>query len=179
MPSSRFLRSILGSGAVLALAVTGVTGTTGQGTTTADASYSADCTYTIGFWKTHPEYWSSTRLQLGAVSYTAGEAGRILDTPVKGNGAVALAHQLIGAKLNVALGADSSTATDAIGQADTLLGGLVIPPIGSGSLKPAITASPTFALTDFNEGVVGPGHCSGLPVQDPPGDGGGGVVTVS
>lgn len=174
MLSNRLVTGTVTSLCALALTAVGVSGSADDGTTA--ATYTADCTYTIGFWKTHPQYWSTTALVLGSRTYSAQEALRILDTPVKGNGAVALAHQLIGAKLNSTLGADATAAVQAIADADALLSinPAAVPPIGTQYLKPATAAALTFALTDFNEGAVGPGHCTGLPtVTDPDDDGDG------
>src|SRR5438045_1353979 len=68
-----------------------------------------DCTLTQGYWKNHPDAWPVSSLKLGSVTYTKVELIVILKTPVRGNGLVALAHQLIAAKLNLAAGgADAS-----------------------------------------------------------------------
>jgi hypothetical protein len=98
-----------------------------------------------------------TSLTLGTVSYTDLQIQSILDTP--GNGLVALAHQLIAAKLNVANGADDSAIAGAIVAADALIGGLVVPPVGTGTLAPSATSTLTSTLDSFNQGVIGPGHC--------------------
>ena len=72
---------------------------------------------------------------LGTVNYNQAELLLILDQPTQGNGLVSLAHQLIAAKLNAAAGTSvpASVAT-AIANADTLIGGLVVPPVGGGTL---------------------------------------------
>src|SRR6187551_989910 len=67
-----------------------------------------DCTYTQGYWKNHPDAWPVASLKLGTVTYTKVELIAIFKTPVKGNGLIQLAHQLIAAKLNVAAGADDA-----------------------------------------------------------------------
>lgn len=138
----------------------------GRGRKSATASISVTCppqdggcTFTQGFWKNHPEVWPVSSLALGSVTYTAAELGQIFDEPVAGNGLISLAHQLIAAKLNVANGADDSDIAQAIADADALINGLVVPPIGSGSLDPDDTSALVDALTDFNEGTTGPGHC--------------------
>lgn len=117
------------------------------------------CTFTQGFWKTHPEVWPVSSLTLGSVTYTAAQLGDIFGEPVAGNGLISLAHQLIAAKLNVANGADATDAAQAIADADALIGGLIVPPVGSGSLAPSDTSALVDALTAFNEGTTGPGHC--------------------
>lgn len=140
-------------------------------TLTASASISVTCpppddgcTRTQGFWKTHyPEAWPAGVLAggmtLGSVTYTAAQLEAIFLQPVRGNGLISLSHQLIAAKLNVASGADPSSAQSAISAADGLIGGLVVPPVGSGYLAPSSTSALNTALTNFNEGLTGPGHC--------------------
>ena len=46
------------------------------------------------------------------------------------------------------------------GIADALIGGLVVPPVGAGSLANATTSALTNTLSDYNEGKTGPGHCN-------------------
>jgi len=81
---------------------------------------------------------------------------------VQGNGLVSLAHQLIAAKLNRATGASvpASVAT-AITNADAMIGGLVVPPVGSGFLSTSSTSSLTTTLDTYNNGDTpgGPPHC--------------------
>ena len=117
------------------------------------------CTLTQGYWKNHPEDWPVVALTLGTVTYTQAQLLAILNTPVKGNGLISLAHQLIAAKLNIADGADDSDIDDAIEDADNLIGSLVIPPVGSGFISPSETSDLIGDLTDFNEGETGPGSC--------------------
>jgi hypothetical protein len=75
---------------------------------------------------------------------------------------------LIAAKLNVAknkaLGYNPPAAVaTAITQADALIGALVIPPVGKGTLKTSATAALVTTLTNFNEGkVAGVPHCDAL-----------------
>jgi len=117
------------------------------------------CTYTQGYWKNHPEAWPVTSLTLGTVTYTQNQLLRILNQPVRGNGLISLAKQLIAAKLNIAAGATSTDVDQAVTDADALIGGLIVPPIGSDSLSPSSTSSLNDTLTSYNEGDIGPGHC--------------------
>ena len=127
------------------------------------------CTLTQGYWKTHgpvpvgnnENEWPVTSLQLGNITYTDLQALSILNQPVRGNGLVSLARQLIAAKLNVANGADATAISSTIAAADELIGPLVIPPVGSGYLAPSAVSSLVTTLTRYNEGAIGPGHCSG------------------
>ncbi|HEX3128146.1 MAG TPA: hypothetical protein VH394_12520 [Thermoanaerobaculia bacterium] len=128
---------------------------------------STGCTYTQGYWKTHGPIptgnnvneWAVTSLTLGSVVYTDLQLQSIFDQSAAGNGLVSLAHQLIAAKLNIASGADDSSIAGAIASADALIGGLMVPPVGAGSLPPSATSALTSALTLYNQGDIGPGHC--------------------
>lgn len=133
-----------------------------------------NCTYTQGYWKTHgagachngnnADEWPVGSLTLGTVNYTAAQLCAIFNQPAQGNGLTSLAHQLIAAKLNIAQGAVAPPAVaQAIADADALIGGLIAPPIGSGSLAPNATSGLTGTLDQFNNGVTGPGHCGATP----------------
>jgi hypothetical protein len=138
---------------------------------TLPCGHSGGCTYTQGYWKTHgpipkgmnsyvwPESVKTGGMTLGSVSYTADQLLLIFNKPSAGNGLIVLAHQLIAAKLNVANGADPTVIVASIAAADLLIGQLVVPPIGAGTLPSASTGSLTEALADYNEGGTGPGHC--------------------
>jgi hypothetical protein len=66
---------------------------------------------------------------------------------------------LIAAKLNIANGANPAAVASAIASADALIGSKVAPPIGSGVLAPSATSALVTTLTNYNEGIIGPGHC--------------------
>lgn len=127
-----------------------------------------DCTFTQGYWKNHPDAWPVSSLMLGSLSYDKAELIAILKTPVKGNGLVQLAHQLIAAKLNIANGADDADIAAAIAQADALIGTLLVPPVGDGELETRVTSALNDTLDAFNNGKLGPGHCD----KNDHGDGG-------
>jgi len=97
---------------------------------------------------------------LGAVSYSESQLLQILNRPAQGNGLVILAHQLIAAKLNIANGADPTAVQQFVNNADNMVGGLIVPPIGNGYLSPSQTSELTDTLTEYNEGTIGPGHCN-------------------
>jgi hypothetical protein len=132
---------------------------------TGQTTETQNCTYTVGYWKTHPEAWPVAGLTLGTVFYTNAELLSILNSSVGGNGLISLAHQLIAAKLNIAQGADPSAASATIAAADAQIGGLVVPPVGSGYLAPSSTSSKTQTLDDYNNGIIGPGHCGSVATQ--------------
>ncbi|MES2891937.1 MAG: hypothetical protein V4725_07995, partial [Bacteroidota bacterium] len=134
---------------------------------TSECTATESCTYTQGYWKTHgpvptgnnSNVWKVTSLTLGTVEYTDLQLLDILNTPAQGNGLVSLAHQLIAAKLNIASGADGAVIAISITEADALIGGLVIPIVGTGSLAPSVTSTLNGIFTSYNEGATGPGHC--------------------
>jgi len=120
---------------------------------------SSGCTMSQGYWKNHEEDWPVGGLTLGSVAYAKSELLSVLTTPVAGNGLISLAHQLIGAKLNIANGANGSAINSTIAAADAMIGSLVVPPVGAGNLAPGTTSALVTALTNYNEGITGPGHC--------------------
>ncbi len=119
------------------------------------------CTLTQGFWKTHPLAWPVDSLTIGGVVYTAKEALDILATSPRGDTSLILAHQLIGAKLNVLAGASEPLNIDdadawmaANKDADGRL------PFGTKSGEAAAKATELGdSLASYNEGSIGPGHC--------------------
>jgi hypothetical protein len=137
--------------------------------TTSPCTITIGCTYTQGYWKTHgpvgcnpsggSNTWPVTSLTIGTVNYTDLQLCSILTTPGAGNGLITLAHQLIAAKLNIANGSNPTAIAATIIAADALIGSLVIPPVGAGSLSPASISALNTALNDYNNGFTGPGHC--------------------
>ena len=120
------------------------------------------CTLTQGYWKNHPTQWPVQSLTLGTVNYNQTQLLSILNRPVQGNGLISLSHQLIAAKLNRAAGASvPASVAMAIANADTLIGGLIVPPVGSGFLSTSLTSALTEALDEYNNGKTwgGPPHC--------------------
>jgi hypothetical protein len=104
---------------------------------------------TQGYWKNHAGAWPVSSLTIGGITYTKSQLLTIFDTPVKGNGAIALAHQLIAAGLNVDAGASTSAdVTAAVGQANTLLNGVNL--LHGGSLSTSATSGLTGKLDAFN-----------------------------
>jgi len=129
------------------------------------------CTYTQGYWKTHgPEgcrkgqnsnEWPATGLMLGNVAYSDVQLCAIFNEPAGGNGLIALAHQLIAAKLNLLNGAGHCGVDADIAAADALIGNLVVPPVGAGSLAPEATSALVNSIDEFNNGDYQgcAGHC--------------------
>jgi cysteine-rich repeat protein len=87
---------------------------------------------------------------LGSVQYSQAQLLSIFGQPVKGNGLVALAHQLCAAKLNVANGTYAGDINDEIAAADALIGNRKPPPVGSGWLSTSSTSALVDKLDEFN-----------------------------
>ena len=122
--------------------------------------------------------WPATTLKLGTVTYTDLELCEILNTPANGNGLIALAQELIAAKLNqISLGIqlqglqvslcsgytceEVAMIARCIADADALIGGLVIPPHGNGFLDSTATESLIACLHSFNASELGVDGCPG------------------
>lgn len=135
------------------------------------------CTYTIGFWKNHAGF----RRQADLVSQYLpiwlgtpdGEKSRFVDTARKAvdylgqqtygspyNGITKLYAQLLGAKLNIANGADGSEIMSAIAEADAFLASHDWRDwydLTWGERSRILELKDTF--DDYNNGRIGPGHC--------------------
>lgn len=110
------------------------------------------CVRGQGYWKNHPDQWPVTQLLLGNQVYDQEQLLSILHQSVRGNGLVLLAHQLIAAKLNIASGADGSCIEQALEDADALIGDLLVPPVGTGYLRPADVSALADTLDHYNGG---------------------------
>ena len=55
------------------------------------------CTYSFGYWKTHPKEWPAKEITIGVVTYSKAQAIQILKTPPAGDATYILAQQLIAA----------------------------------------------------------------------------------
>ena len=120
------------------------------------------CTLTQGGYKNNFNFKvvASAGVTLGTRKYTPAEVNTILGTPVRGNGLVSLAHQLIAAKLNIYYGAVApQSVLSAITSADAMIGQMVVPAVGTDYLLPSATANLTSTLDAFNNGKLGPQHC--------------------
>jgi hypothetical protein len=117
-----------------------------------------NCTFSMGFWKNHPDAWPVEAITIGGVTFSTAEGIAILQTPPRGDATYILAHQLIAAKLNIANGADPSVVADTIEAADQWL---VEHPLGSDPPNPTRQQGVRLAetLAGYNEGEIGPGHC--------------------
>jgi len=116
------------------------------------------CTYTIGYWKNHPYDWPVDDLSI----YTGHEAMMILWTPPRGGNAyLILAHQYIGAELNALNG---TSVPDEVLMAwldaqEILLQYKDEGTIPKKSLDRDLAIDLASMLDDYNNGIIGPGHC--------------------
>lgn len=117
------------------------------------------CTLTQGYWKNHADAWPVTSLTMGGVTYNQTQLLAILKQPVKGNGYIILAHQLIATLLNIENGADATAVSSTIASANTLLNGKNLATNPQPKVKPNVTSGVAGQLDAYNNGHIGPGHC--------------------
>jgi hypothetical protein len=134
------------------------------------------CTLTQGYWKTHSKYgpapYDDNWANLGDLEedepfFISGQTYyEVLWTPPAGNVYYILAHQYIAATLNVLNGTDAPPdVTEALEDAADIFDGY------DPSIFPKGQARREFInlaqiLDDYNNGVIGPGHCSEEEVED-------------
>jgi hypothetical protein len=117
------------------------------------------CTYTIGYFKTHPDDWPTENPSF----YTDVKAMELLWAPPKGNAYIILAKQYIGASLNVGNG--TSIPDDVLLAwvlADELLKEYESEEDIDKKTEPVDRAwaiDLAGMLDDYNNGDLGPGHC--------------------
>lgn len=133
-----------------------------QGSGGTAIAFDDDCSYGIGFWKSHPDLWAGETLTVGAQSYSAEEMLSILNTPPHGDASYILAQQLIAAKLNQT---DDQTINEVIADADAWL---AAHPLDSD--PPAETRQEGLILAeyldDYNNGLYNPQECPGRSADD-------------
>lgn len=122
---------------------------------------SGGCTYTQGYWKTHSAagpapYDNGWKALPGGrehntVFFTSGKTWlQIWTTPPRGSAYINLAHQYMAAKLNVLNGA--SAPPNVLGAITTAEAYFTAGGVGQ-------VAGLASLLDDYNNGLVGPGHC--------------------
>lgn len=131
------------------------------------------CTLTLGYWKTHSEFgpapYDATWAQLPSGASTgfflSGQTWfQVFNTTPSGNAYYILAHQYMAAVLNGLNGASAPAAvTQAIASATALFN--TYTPAQIGALKGNQAPRPAFislaeTLDDYNNGLIGPGHCN-------------------
>lgn len=124
------------------------------------------CTYSRGYWRTHTEDWPVASLTLGDRTYTDAELVDLLGTPVAGDASLNLAHQLIAAKLTLAMGTRDDDIDPVIAAADAWLvanddgDGLPLE-VHSTSAAAAEATDLASELSTFNAGYGDLAHCGG------------------
>jgi hypothetical protein len=150
--------------------VTNDTGATDSSSWTVDIEVPCDvgCSLTQGYWKTHSDYgpapYDDTWLAVGgpdAPFFSSGQSYyQVMWTPPQGNAYYNLAHQYIAAELNKAAGASFDDAQAAF-DAATLLFQTYTPDEVAADKKLRKDFVPlTATLDDYNNGLIGPGHCT-------------------
>jgi hypothetical protein len=127
----------------------------------------ATCTYTQGYWKQQPELWDDAgdgRPFLTTDLFYNSEVSNltILRMPPKGGNAYEiLAHQFIAASLNL------NGAVAGVAEVDDALSGATNYFVNEAAgipnpVEPTRSQLISWAKTldDFNNGIIGPGHCS-------------------
>lgn len=129
------------------------------------------CTLTQGYWKTHslrgPAPYDDTWAQLaggqgaGTIFYASGQTWyEVFWTAPQGNPYYQLAHQYMAAKLNVLNGASTTPAVnDALTWANTWFTGRS-PSAPLSKTDKQLVQQYAALLDSYNNGLVGPGHCS-------------------
>jgi hypothetical protein len=112
------------------------------------------CTYTQGYWKNHPSAWPAG-YSPNATFFSSGKTWlQVLETPPQGDEYYILARQYIAAVLNVANGATAPDSVQAAIDAATAY----FEDTSSASRDQVLAWADT--LAQFNEGYLGPGHCT-------------------
>ncbi len=146
------------------------------------------CTLTQGYWKTHsdqgpapydPEGWGNLgdydgdgveeEEEESLIGTDGYEFYDVFWTPVRGRPWYSLAHQYMAAVLNVQNGADPTDAMAALTAAKTWIESYD-PELRMRDLTREERAEVTgliSTLTDYNEGLIGPGHCAEDFTSDP------------
>ncbi|MDX2136158.1 MAG: SdrD B-like domain-containing protein [Saprospiraceae bacterium] len=134
------------------------------------------CTLTQGYWKTHSKYGPAPYDPTWALQgedtpfFLSGKTWyEVLWTPPSGgNGYYILAHQYIAARLNFLNGASSTQQVTAAFNAATTLFNTYTPAQWSGLPKSVKDQFISLASTldQYNNGIIGPGHCGGGDDED-------------
>ena len=136
------------------------------------------CTYTQGYWKTHVDYYAKPQFArkrdttwdmidgAGAANEDAEFFGsglsyiEVMWTPPKGNAYFNLAHQYIAATLNVLDGASDEAVDSDLTLAATMLANLPTSNYWKNRTNRQDALELAGRLGAYNEGAIGPGHCS-------------------
>jgi hypothetical protein len=151
--------------------ITNDTETKGSSSWTVDVNVpcALGCTLTQGYWKTHsvkgPAPYDDAWKLIGAseestLFFNSDKTWyQVFRTPPAGNPYYTLAHQYMAAKLNVLNGASDSSISSTLSDVNTFFN--TYPPTTKWT-KAQKTQMTSWAATlaKYNEGYIGPGHCS-------------------
>jgi hypothetical protein len=146
--------------------LTNDTGDTGWSEWTVDINVPCGgCSLTPGYWKTHssfgPAPYDSTWALIGenTAFYLSGKSwyGALWTAP-QGNAYYILAHAYIAARLNQLNGADVSVISSQMASATTFFESVTPTTPLSKTARQQVLAWAT-ALDNYNNGLIGPGHC--------------------
>jgi hypothetical protein len=126
------------------------------------------CTLTQGYWKNHSKYgpakYDATWALIGedTAFFSSGKTWyqAINTSSAGGNAYFILAHQYIAAKLNLAGGASSTPAVNAALAGAEAFYATYTPTSALSKAVRAQAIAYAETLADYNEGGIGPGHCS-------------------
>ena len=108
--------------------------------------------YQRSTWKNDPRQWPVSQLQLGNTTYNRRQLLSILEQPIHGNGWLPTGSSGNCRKFNIVSGGNGSCIQQTLVEVDTLIGDLVIPPVGNQFLRPS-GAARTLA-TQYNSGAL-------------------------
>ena len=127
------------------------------------------CSYTQGYWKTHSKYGPAKKTDptwalIGedTAFFLSGQSWyqAINTNPQGGNAYYILAKQYIAAKLNVLSGAGTTPAVDAALAWATTFFQTYTPSANFSKTVKGQAVAAADLLDQYNNGVIGPGHCS-------------------
>ncbi len=153
--------------------VTNDTAATGSDNWTVNVNVpcAAGCTLTPGYWKTHSKYgpapyddlWATNGLITeDAPFFLSGKTYyQALWTPPAGNVYYIAAHAYIAAKLNILNGASTTPQVlGAISYLESYYFGIKTPGATITRTERNLIISAASTLDKYNNGLIGPGHCS-------------------
>jgi len=141
------------------------------------------CTLTQGYWKTHStckvnrngkgpkrdDTWGKLANAEETIFFSSGQdyCEVFATEPGEGGKYYILAHQYIAAQLNMLNGADPSAATTAFTEATTFLNTYTPQDVDGDSNLESKAVELGGILADYNEGIIGPGHCDDGDKEEP------------
>lgn len=120
-----------------------------------------DCTYTLFYWRDHPENWLAENIIIGNLTYAQNEAVRILNEERRDQQTEAL-KQFFVAALNILKGADPTAIEVEMHRASVWLAAHP-PGFRLNAEESGEALELTTALDAYNGGQIGPGLCPDQP----------------